>query len=352
MANKTNAKWNIKAEEISGFCEQLAMMLNSGMTLFDGMEILAQTHKDSPNAQAYVELDKAMNETGSLYAALKATDCWPNYMVEMTGIGERTGRLEEVMNGLAQYYGREGRIRHTIVSAITYPVVLGIMMLLILLIMIVKVLPVFQRVLGNFGVVMTDSGNTMMKLGVTVGWVMLAVVAIVVALVLICCVLLKTGYKQQLLNFLCKVFPPLKNISTKLASSRVASVLSMMLASGFSLDEALELVPGVLDDEMARRKIEQMREKVSQNVPFADALVDTGLFDQFYSGLIRTSNLVGCMDTMMAKVAAEYESRVEESISNLVSIIEPTLVAVLSVVIGAVLLSVMLPMAGIISSIL
>jgi len=327
-------------------------MRNSGMALYDGMDIVVQTHKSSPNAEAYVQLSEALVRTGSLYEAMKEEKSWPEYMAEMVGIGERTGRLEEVMKGLAEYYGRESRIRAAIVNAVTYPIVLGIMMLLILLVMIIKVLPVFRHVLANFGVEMTDSGNTMMNLGVNIGWIMLIAVAVAIVAVLVCCLLMKLGFREQIMNVLKKAFPPLKRVSSRLASARVASVLSVMISSGIPLDEALEMVPGVLNDEEVKQKIAKVREQVAQDVSFEEALTDSGLFDQFYTGLIRMSCVTGCVDSTMAKVAAEYESRVETDISNLVSIIEPTLVAVLSVVIGAVLLSVMLPMAGIISSIL
>ena len=107
-----------------------------------------------------------------------------------------------------------------------------------------------------------------------------------------------------------------------------------------------------LADAFIEEQIAAVRARVAQETSFEDALTEAGLFDRFYTGLIRMSCMAGCVDTTMAKVAAEYEERVETDIANLVSIIEPTLVAVLSIVIGAVLLSVMLPMAGIISSIL
>ena len=352
MKKSENVRIKFRAEELSGFCAQLAMMLESGMTLYDGMEMIVETHRNSPNAECYEALSSAMNETGSLHAALVQCGVWPEYLVEMTGIGERTGKLESVMNGLADYYGREGRIRRAVVSAVTYPLVLGVMMLLILLIMIIKVLPVFRRVLANFGVEMTDSGNAIMQIGVTAGWVILAAVAVFVVAVLACCLMMKLGFKAQVVSFAGRVVPGIRNIRMKLASSRVASVMSMMLSGGFPLDEALEMIPAVLDDSVARERVSEMREKVAGGKSFADAVVESGLFDEFYSGLIRTSAAVGNVDGMMEKVAAEYENRVEEGIAGLVSIIEPTLVAVLSVVIGAVLLSVMLPMAGIISSIL
>lgn len=352
MEAQKRMKWKIQAEELSGFCAQLAMMLNSGMALYDGMEYLVQTHRSSPNAGAYEALRQAVIQHGSLYAAMKEEESWPYYLVEMVGIGERTGRLEEVLNGLSEYYGREDRIRRAVINAVTYPLVLGVMMLLIMLIMIIKVLPVFQRVLGNFGVDMTDSGNAMMRLGVGIGWVMLIAVAVVVLVTLVCCLLIKIGYRNQVLRVLRKVFPPLRHIGARIASARIASVLSMMISSGFPLDEALEMVARVIDDEMAQQQIARVRERVAQETSFEDALSEAGLFDEFYTGLIRMSCVAGCVDVTMAKVAAEYENRVENDINNLVSIIEPSLVAVLSIVIGAVLLSVMLPMAGIISSIL
>lgn len=352
MATRNRDNKKLSAEELSGFCAQVAMMLNSGLALYDGMEALVQTRKSGATAEMYERLYRTLLETGTLYEALRSDSSWPKYLVEMTGIGERTGRLEEVMNGLSEYYGREGRIRRAIVSAVTYPMVLGVMMMLILLIMIVKVLPVFRRVLGNLGIEMTDSGNMLMKLGVNIGWIMLTIVCLMVIAALICFLLLKTSKKDKVLSALRNAFPPIRNISLRLASSRVASVLAMMLSGGFPMDEALEMTPLVLSDDVAREQVRQAREKVAAGESFADALASTSLFDELYSSMIRMGCTVGCVDAVMDRIAREYETRVEDGIGNLVSIIEPTLVAVLSIVIGAVLLSVMLPMAGIISSIL
>lgn len=352
MAKQTRVRRGVSPEELSNFCAQIAMMLNSGMTLFEGMEALAQTHRSSGAAEMYAQLSRSLTLSGSLYEALKQDARWPSYLVEMTGIGERTGRLEEVMNGLSSYYSRESRIRRAIVSAVTYPIVLGVMMLLILLVMIIKVLPVFQRVLGNIGVELTASGSGMMNFGVRIGWILLVAVGLAVLAVLVCCLLLKTKLRGKVLNLLRSLFPPVRKVGFRLASSRVASVLSMMLSSGFPLDGALEMVPLVLEDAVAREQIGQVRSRVAQGASFADALTETRLFDELYNCMIRMGCTVGCADAVMAKVAQEYETQVEDGIDHLVSIIEPTLVAVLSVVIGAVLLSVMLPMAGIISSIL
>ena len=352
MAKKIKGKSNIDAVELSNFCAEIALMLSSGMALYDGMEALAQTYRTSSNADLYASTSKGVMETGSIYEALKADGRWPSYLVEMTGIGERTGRLEEVMNGLAEYYEREGRIRRAIVSAITYPVVLGVMMLLIVLIMILRVMPVFQRVLGSMGVAMTASGNLMMNIGTGIGWTMLVIVGVLVLAVLVCVILTRTSLREKVLDGLRNLFVPVKNLSHKLASSRVASVLSMMLSGGFPLEEALALVPSVLGDNVAAGEVETIRTQMEEGVSFSDALTGSSLFDEMYNRMIRMGVAAGREDQVMERIARVYEEQVEDDIAGLVSIIEPTLVALLSVVIGAILLSVMLPMAGIIASIL
>ncbi len=339
-------------EELSGFCAQVAMMLNSGMPLYDGMEALAQAHAGTSMEGVYAEVSRQVTETGSLYEAMRSTGGWPKYLVEMTGIAERTGHMEEVMGELAEYYRREGSMKRAIASAVTYPIVLGVMMILIIAVMIAKVLPVFRGVLASMGVTMTASGNVMMHIGLNIGWVVMAVVGVALAAVLICCALLRTGAREKVLNALRKIFPPMHRIANQISSGRVASVLSMMLSSGFPLDEALGMVPAVLEDASAQAQIVQLRGKVEQGSAMSDAIAETKLFDELHNCMLRTACAAGCADEAMNRIAQDYEEKTEEGISNLVSIIEPTLVGVLSVVIGAILLSVMLPMAGIISSIL
>lgn len=343
---------NLTAAEISCFCSEVSLMLSSGMALYEGMEALAQTYANSPYADQYASACRAVTETGSLYEALKQDKRWPVYLTEMTGIGERTGHLEEVMNELSLYYERENRIRRAIVNAVTYPIVLCVMMVLIVAVMIVKVLPIFRQVLAGMGVAMTSAGRALTDFGTVVGWIVLVLVCVLVLAVLITIGLMATKKREKVLSALRSMFRPVNRISTKLASSRVASVLAMMISGGYPLDEALQLVPGVLADRFAIEKVDTLRKKVTSGASFADALNESQLFDEMYNRMIQMGIASGRQDEVMAKVAGIYEEQVEDDIANLVSIIEPTLIALLSIVIGAILLSVMLPMAGIISSIL
>ena len=340
----------LSSAELSNFCGQVALILEAGLPLYDGMETLAGADSGSAHADVYSAASKGVTETGSLYDAIKDDGRWPKYLVEMVGIGERSGQLDQVMRGLEAYYAREDRIRSSISSAVTYPLVLGVMLIVIVLILLWKVLPVFRRVLNSMGVGLSESGSLLMRLGVSVGWIILALVALVVVLVITGVVLMRTKHRDKVMQIVQRVMPSLQRLNKKLSASRVASVLSMMLSSGFPTDEALEMTSNVLSDRNAAEKVLSIRKSLEDGSAFADAVTKTNLFEDLHNRMITMGSATGQEDQVLGKLASLYEEQVEDGITRLVAIIEPTLVALLSVVIGAVLLSVMLPMAGILTS--
>lgn len=348
----TEKKAYMSSEELSSFCDQIALMLNSGMTLRDGIGMLAEDEDLADGKQhPYTELLETVEETGSIYEAMKAsTQNWPQYMVEMVGIGEETGRLEDIMTNLSTYYQREGRIRSAAVSAITYPLVLSVMMVIIIAVLLWRVLPVFRRVLTSLGVGNTGTGTVLMNVGAIVGWVVLALIGVLVLGMVIILILMKTGAREKVLKFLKNLFPPVQQISEKLSSARVAGMLGLMLSSGFPMENALEMAPAALNDSESIRKVNQIRDAMNAGDTFSDALTDSKLFADFHNRMLKIGAASGHEPQVMSKIAEIYEEQVEDDLSRLISIIEPTLVALLCVVIGAVLLSVMLPMAGVLGS--
>lgn len=346
MAKRSNGR--LTPEELSGFCAEVALMLSAGMPLYDGVEALA----DAERSEIYQTLNQNVTQTGSLYQALKADSRWPKYLTEMAGRGrahgpagtghERSGDLLRAR----RTHSRRDRQRGDLSAGAGHH-------------------DAFDRagddcegaagipaVLDSMGVALNESGNLLMQVGTNAGWIVLVAVGLVVLAALVCVVLMRTALRPRVLHALRRVFPPLRRLSRDMSASRVASVLSMMLSGGFPLDEALEMVPNVLPDAQAAEQIQEIRRKITSGGAFADALAESGIFTPVHSGMIRMGIAAGREDQVMSKIAETSEEQVEEGISGLVSIIEPTLVALLCLVIGAILLSVMLPMAGIISNII
>ena len=350
MKEEKKAK-QIDHSELSSFCGQVALILEAGLPLFDGLSTLAESNQRSPYADMYAAVAAEVTAGSTFEQALEADSRWPAYMKEMAGVGERTGQLEQVMRSLEAFYAREERIRSSVKSAATYPLTLGAMLALIVLIMLWKVLPVFNEVLSSMGMSGDGSGGAMLRLGTILGWVVLVLVAVVFLAVLVTVVLLKTKHAGAVRQSLLRMFPPAGRLARTLGASRVAGVLSMMLSSGFSSREALERTEGVLsNDPQTREKVKMILDGMDHGQEFAEAVEKADLFDPVYSRMILMGAATAREDQVFGRIATACEEQGEAQISRLISIIEPTLVAILTVVIGAVLLSVMFPMAGMLSS--
>ena len=343
MGSKENKATALTPEELSVFCDQIALMLESGMTLRDGVDMLAEDEeKEGSRARPYSTMRATVEETGSLYIAMKEREHeWPHYMVEMVGIGEETGRLEEVMRNLSSYYIREGKIRDAASGAVTYPLVLGAMMVVIIAVLLWRVMPVFRRVLGSLGVDPNGASVRLMNVGATAGWIVLAVIGLMLVAAVTVLVLMRTGYRDKTMAFLRNLIPPVQRISRKLSASRIAGMLGMMLSGGFPVENALDMARNALEDGETMDKVKEIQAKMGEGESFSDAMTDAGLFSDFHNRVLKIGAASGHEPQVLTQIAETYEEQVEDDLSRLISLIEPVLVALLSMI---------LPMAGVMSS--
>ena len=347
---KKKEKGVLAPAAVSEVCLQLAFILESGMALEDGVGALADESEKDGLQPVYQALCAGLNETGSLCEAMRRSAAFPAYAVEMAGVGETTGRLEAVLRGLADYYEREARMREAITDATVYPIALGAMLVVIVLVMLCKVLPVFRRVLGGMGVGAADAGGALITLGAWLGWIVMALVGLAVLAALGCALALRTQARERVLRLLRRVCPQLRRFEAERSAARAALALSRMLSSGFGPEEAAATAASVLEDGAAAARMKDMRQALEEGEAFSDALERSGLFQPRQMRMIRAGAQAGRGAQVLEKLAADYEEAAESEIARIVSIIEPTLIALLSIVVGGILLSVMLPMARMLTS--
>lgn len=345
-----NEKNILPADEIATFCSQISIILQAGIPLYDGVETLVESCKDKKAKKALQQIADDVVETGMLYTAVKNAGFFPKYMVNMVHIGEEAGKLDEVLHSLSVYYEREARIKKSIKSAISYPIVLIVMMVTVVAVLVTKIMPIFEKVFKNMGVQVSKSGKSIMNIGLTVGNIAFVFTAVLLLIIIIVYILKRIGYGEALKNLSFKL-PLLKGLNKKISASRFSAVIAMMLSSGYSLEKALELSVGVVTDKLARTKIEKCDALLKEGKSFAEALDEIKIFDGMQNRMISVGFKAGQLDSVMNKMTKIYDDEVEDTIDRLLSYIEPTLVAILSVVIGGILISVMLPLTSIMSSI-
>ncbi len=341
-------KLRLSNEELSVLCEQVALVLRAGLPVHDGVEALSENYKGTRFEKGFNTLTITVMETGSLTTGFKEAGLFPDYLISMTEIGEKTGELDSVMEELSAYYEREAANRRSIKSALFYPLLLIVMMALIISVLVTQVLPIFENVYGSF-----DSGSSAgwMNIAVTFGKVTLITAGVLLLLVIILLVVIKLDGSQKVLQWLQNAFKPLRRLEQKLSAARFASTLGMMLRSGFPLEESMELIENLFTNKRLRQRVNQCRQKMDEGISFPDAVGETGIFEPLHCRMISVGFRAGQTDRVMSKLAVLYDEEVNTQIGHLVSIIEPTLVALMSVIIGAILMSVMLPLLSIMSSI-
>ena len=350
MTGNTTQK-KLPPNETALFCEQVAMVLKAGIPLDDGMETLARSYEGSRYGERFKQIRDALLKHGALSAALEEAKIFPAYLCAMTRIGERAGKLDEVMASLANYYQWEAQIKTSVKNAILYPTMLVMMLAVVIAILVISVLPVFQRVFDSLGLTAGSPAAAAMRVGVGVGKGMLILVGVFTVLLLLIGVLLKTSRRDSVLSLLSSMLPAIRRVNAKLSTARYAAALSMMLTAGYPVEDAIQLAPSVITDQKRRRQADLAARQLLGGASFAEAAEKSALFDPMHEKMIRFGSAAGTIDTVMGKLSGIYMEEADDAIHAVVAMIEPTLVAVLSVVIGGILLSVMLPLLSVLSAV-
>ena len=147
-------KNKLTARELSSFCGQMGMLLHSGISTAEGLHILCDESKTDADRQILTPLIRSVEENGSLSRALDESGIFPTSMTAYVRTGEETGCLDEIMESLSSHYEQEEEISGQIRSAVTYPLLMLGMMAVVILVLLIKVLPVFQQVFNQMGMEM------------------------------------------------------------------------------------------------------------------------------------------------------------------------------------------------------
>lgn len=335
--------------EIASFCREMAMILKSGISSLEGVALLREDAQTQPEKELLEQISRSLEESGRLDTALDETGLFPEYLVRMVQIGEETGTLDEVMELLAAHYDREEAIEHSIRSAVSYPLLMIGMMLVIIIILITKVMPVFDQVFRQLGQEMTGFSRGILLAGKALS--RYSAVFVVLLAVLICAgiYLTRTGSGRNKLYAIGSKFAFTRELNDKMSACRFAGGMALTLKSGLTPETGIEFSEKLIEDECFRKKLEACKKDMESGTDIAEALVKANIFTGVYARMTSIAGKAGRMDEVMNKIADQCEEEVDEKLSSMIAVLEPTLVIILSVIVGTILLSVMLPLLGIMS---
>lgn len=343
----------LSEEQISVFCRSLAMMLRSGVTMQEAVELFVQDGDDaSPLLHSTAQqMEKALGEGQSFAQTARDTGAFPEYALGVFSMAELSGRLDEVLDRLADYYDRQHALNERLRSTLTYPVALLLMMCCVLSVLVFSVLPMFVRVYNSLTGSLAASSYAYVLAASLIGRVSLVLAVAVSAVLLVLTVMLHTQKGREKLNgpmersrFTCKA-------ARQLAVSQMADTVSTMLASGAEEDSALEQCIRQTSHTGLCTALQACRSDMQQGTGMAQAFLRHKVLPPLYARMLQGGSESGSLPAAMESVALRMGQEAENALCRLIDDIEPVLIGFLTVSVGFTLLSVMLPLLGILSAV-
>ncbi len=339
-------------DEISSLCLGLSMLLHAGVSVADGLSLLADEEPDGSYKDMLMRLANQVDDGYSLAYAFRECQRFPDYVCGLLDVGERAGRTEEALAALSRHYEDRARLDHQIRSALMYPAVLLVIMLAVIVVLLVQVLPVFNQVYSYLGGSLTGVAGGLLALGQALD------AGMPVICLLLAAVAVFLGFFAALPNFREKVMGVWrskmgdKGVSRKINTARVAQSLSMGLSSGLPLEEALALAASLLDSvPTAKQRCLDCQTRLENGDPLAKAMKESGVLPRAECRLLDLGMRSGTGDAAMEQIARRLSEDSEMALEELVGRVEPALVIITSILVGLILLSVMLPLMNIMTAI-
>lgn len=341
-------KEKLSAMQLCDFCAQTAAMLHSGCSLEDACAALAQDGADE-TALAAGEIAGYLEEGKAFAESVRLTGVFPDYALGVLGTAELAGRLDESLERLSDYYRRQEGMQQKMRSALTYPAALLGMMCAVLGVLVFWVLPMFRGVYDSLTGSLAASAYSYVSAAGVIGIVGLVVSAVLALSLLVLTLVMGKESGREALRGPLEKLPLTRDALYRLALSRLTDTLSTLLASGTDPQEAMENALSQCGHDGLRGKLAGAPERLAVGESFAGVL--SGVLPALYARMLRVGETGGSLTDALEQLSDRLGKEAGDSITKLIDSVEPALMGFLTVSVGLTLLSVMLPLLGILGAV-
>jgi type IV pilus assembly protein PilC len=336
----------VKLRDLAIFARQFSTMINSGLSLLRTLNILADQSENPVLAKTIGEVRTDVERGSSLSASMsKHPKVFNTLFVSMVRAGETGGQLDTVLNRVADGFEADYKLRQKVKSAMTYPVVVAFIAVMLVTVMLLFVVPTFAGMFEGLGgelplptkflLALSNQAKILVPIGIV-----LSVVGVIAY---------RKGRQQnadvrlRTDQFKLKI-PVFGELFRKVALSRFSRTLALLLRAGVPVLQALDIVGESTGNEVLARAAQDVKESVRQGESMSSPLERHDVFPPMVVQMISVGEDTGALDAMLDKVSDFYDQEVESTTESLTSLIEPVMIGVLGSIVGAMIIALYLPM--------
>ena len=339
------AKVTVKDKAV--FSRQFAALVNAGVAMVRGLGVLSEQCENPKLKRALLGVSADVQQGVSLSDSMrKYPECFDALYVAMIQAGEVGGVLDEVLNRLAKLLEDVARLQNQIKAAMSYPVTVGSLAILIFFGMVRFLLPIFATIFADIGVELPAFTQAMMNISYFVQNIfnVLMLVAVVVGLVFAFKQYYKTRVGKETVDRMMLKMPLFGDLIQKSATARFCRTFGSLTRSGVPILTCLEIVRDTAGNQIIANAVDEARREIQTGGMISIALQKEQVFPLMAIQMISIGEETGELDKMLSKVADFYEDEVEQSVKALTSIMEPIMIVLLGGMVGSILLAMYLPM--------
>lgn len=333
----------LSAKQLSEFSKELSTLLASGISIVRALEIIADEEGLSPAARSlYLDILADLKKGLSLSEAMEMKKCFPELMLGMIRSGEGSGNIDAVMNRLALHFERDNRLKQQVQSALTYPMVLLVMCVLVVILIVTFILPQFEELFSQMESLPAVTEILMGTSDFLVGqWYVVLLGAFLLAVILR--VTAKIYRVRRTIDYIKVHMPVAGKLNKVIYTARFARTLSSLYSSGMPIVAALQTAGGTVGNVYVEEQFGRVVTTVRSGVPLSQALREVDGFLRKLSSTIMVGEESGRLDTMLDSIAVTMEEEAEAATKRLVTLLEPVLICVMALLVGFIIVAVMLP---------
>ncbi len=334
-----------KTKDIIIFCRQLYTMLNAGMPLISGLDVLTEQSENKILRETIKVVTEDVKKGKMLSTAMKNfPKIFPSLLVNMVQAGEMTGNLDDVLNKMSIHYDKENRINTKIKRAMIYPIVLSVIAIAAVVFMLIFVLPTIVGMFTGTGVELPLVTRIVLSISDAIKNYWYIFIAVIAGTIFIYKQSIKTKSGKRAKDKFVLSIPFIKKQTIKIVTSRFIRTLSTLLGSGIPILQALETSAIVTNNEVLIEGIEGVSEDIKKGESLSYLLGKLDIFPKMTVSMINIGEETGALEDMLAKTADYYDDELEASLEKLVALVEPLGILFMGLIIGFIVIAMMLPM--------
>lgn len=335
----------VKNRDLVVFLQQFSALLEAGLTVVDTIKILREQTKNKVLSKAlyYIEID--LRQGKSLAKAMdKHPHVFPTILVNVVHSAEVSGSLEETLDDLAVYYQKQHKTIQKVKSSLAYPVTVMIVALAVVTFLLMYVVPQFVSMFDQFGADLPLITKVVLTLSNTLidHWLVILLILIVGLLGAI--ILVKKDNARFKLDSLFLKMPVIGQLTLKSNLATMGRTLNSLLKNAVPIIDSIDLTKQTIKNRVVRHVLEQSKQSLKKGGTFSKPMKDHWAFPFLVTQMLSVGEKTGSLEEMLSQIANFYEEDVDTSADQLKTLLEPLLIIMMSIIVGAIVLAIVVPM--------